>query len=85
LVLYDSIGEVAAFWYTPTVTKNVDGDTVITVYGEDYLAGDPAWIILTLPVKSLKKYAGGNVVASGFSYWGNGQYIDYLATGTISP
>jgi hypothetical protein len=66
----------------PIVSTNAAGDVEITVYGYD---GDWAWIVLTLPVKSLKKYAGGDVIASD-SYWeDSSNFTDYLANGVIEP
>lgn len=84
LVLYDPSGaQVAQFWKNPIVRKNAFGDVEITVDSGTISAG----ILLTLPVKSLKQYAGGTVIANGDSYWvaDDVGVNDNLATGSIDP
>lgn len=70
------------FLDAPTTSTNAAGDVEIIVSGLGP-GGYPAEVVLTLPVTSLKKYAGGDVIATD-SYWGYGSYYDYLATGSIS-
>lgn len=86
LVLYDPYGrEIVAFAEFPGMGFNGAGDVELIVYGLNY----PAMIVLTLPVTSLKKYAGGTIIAldgASYSYWEDGSsYEDFLVTGTISP
>jgi hypothetical protein len=66
-----------AFDGEATVSTNSLGDVGITVHDPAY---NGSWIVLTLPVTSLKKYAGGDVIASE-SYWYDGYQAEYLLGG----
>jgi hypothetical protein len=79
----DFWGELAVFDSGATVSTNAVGDVEITAdadyrYSTDY----PSQIVLTLPVPSLKKYAGGDIIASD-SYWWNGSQTYYLENGDL--
>ena len=88
LYLYSPFSGEEGYFYAPSVSTNAAGDVEITFSGwYDDLGEFPAELVLTLPVTSLKNYAGGDIIASDsyWEYW-DGSWSsgpDYLDNGYI--